>query len=126
MLSTSSQTGGMLTRIGSTASTSRMPTNITSQMPYAEYRADHGSVMPLGPSQTASTRYTSSSGRSLIELLREDERRDVVGEAVEERSPRDDDQAEHHVGDGQRVLAHLALAGAGDDADADDEQDDRN
>src|SRR3954447_18441954 len=114
MLSTSSHTGGMLTETGSTASTSRTETNSTSQMPYAEYRADHGRVMPLGPSQTASTRYTSSSGRSFMNaLLREDEGRDVVGEAVEERGPGNDDQAEHHVRDRQCVLAHLALAGAG-------------
>ena len=64
MVSTSSQTGGTLTDIGRTASTSRTETKSTSQMPYAEYLADHGSVRPRGPSQTASTRYTSSSGRS--------------------------------------------------------------
>src|SRR3954452_10642157 len=101
MLSTSSHTGGMLTETGSTASTSRTETNSTSQMPYAEYRADHGRVMPFGPSHTASTRYTSSSGRSFIGLLREDERRDVVREAVEEGGTRDDDQAQHDVGDRQ-------------------------
>ena len=56
IVSTSSHTGGTLTCIGRTASTRRTPTNSTSQMPYAEYRADHGSVKPCGPSQTASTR----------------------------------------------------------------------
>ena len=56
IVSTSSHTGGTLTRMGSTASMSSTPPNSTTQIPYAEYLAVHGSVSPRGPSQTASTR----------------------------------------------------------------------
>src|SRR5258707_565662 len=56
----------------------------------------------------------------------EDEGRDGVSEPVEQRGAGDHHTPQQDVGDGQRVLTHLATASAGDDPDPHKQQHDRN